>query len=49
MDNAAKVAEVAWAQAYFFKLDHKNGYLHIPLHPGSWKFLEHSGREFTML
>ena len=38
MDNASKVAEVAWPNAYFFKLDHKNGYLHIPLHRQSWKF-----------
>ena len=30
MDNAAKVAEVSWSNAYFFKLDHKNGHLHIP-------------------
>ena len=38
MDNASKVAEVAWPNAYSFKLDHKNGYLHIPLHKQSWKF-----------
>ena len=38
MDNASKVAEVAWPNAYFFKLDHKNGYLHIPLHRQSWNF-----------
>ena len=38
MDNAAKVAEIAWPNAYFFKLDHKNGYLHIPIHRESWKF-----------
>ena len=25
MDNAAKVAEVAWGDVYFFKIDHKNG------------------------
>ena len=38
MDNTAKVAEIAWANAYFFKLDHKNGYLHIPIHEQSWKY-----------
>ena len=38
MDNASKVAEIAWDKAYFFKLDHKNGYLHIPIHKSSWKF-----------
>ena len=38
MDNAARVAEIAWPNTYFFKLDHKNGYLHIPLHKQSWKF-----------
>jgi len=38
MDNTAKVAELAWSNAYFFKLDHKNGYLHIPIHKKSWKF-----------
>ena len=26
MDNAARVAEVAWEDLYFFKIDHKNGY-----------------------
>ena len=38
LGNAAKVAEIAWPNAYFFKLDHKNGYLHIPIHRESWKF-----------
>ena len=38
MDNTAKVAEVAWSNAYFFKLGHKNGYLHIPIHRQSWNF-----------
>ena len=32
MDNATKVAEVSWENAYFFKLDHKSGYQHVPLH-----------------
>jgi hypothetical protein len=36
MDNASKVAEVVWPNAYFFKLVHKNGYLHVPLHKQSW-------------
>ena len=38
MDNAAKVAEVAWGDVYFFKIDHKNGYQHVPLHEDSWKY-----------
>ena len=38
LDNAAKVAEIAWSHTYFFKLDHKSGYLRIPLHNQSWKF-----------
>ena len=38
MDNAAKVAEMAWLHTYFFKLDHKNGYLHVPLDRSCWKF-----------
>ena len=38
MDNAAKVAEVSWINAYLFKLDHKNGYFHVPLHKDSRKF-----------
>ena len=38
MDNAAKVAEVAWEGAYFFKIDHKNGYLHVPIHENSRKY-----------
>ena len=38
MDNATKIAEVAWENVYFFKIDHKNGYQHVPLHRESWKF-----------
>ena len=38
MDNAAKVAEISWVNAYLFKLDHKNGYFHVPLHKDSRKF-----------
>ena len=38
MDNAAKVAEVSWINAYLFKLDHKNGYFHVPLHKDSRNF-----------
>ena len=38
MDNATKVAEVAWEGAYFFKIDHKSGYHHVPLHESSWKY-----------
>ena len=38
MDNAAKVVEVAWEGAYFFRIDHKNGYLHVPIHEKSRKF-----------
>ena len=38
MDNVERVAEISWENAYFFKLDHKNGYQHVPLHRSSWKF-----------
>ena len=38
MDNAVKVAEVAWENVYFFKIDHKNGYHHVPIYEDSWKF-----------
>ena len=38
MDSAAKVAEVSWLNAYLFKLDHKNGYLHVPIHKKSRKY-----------
>ena len=38
MDNAAKLAEVSWKDAYLFKIDHKNGYFHVPLHKKSRKF-----------
>ena len=38
MDNAARVAEVAWKDLYFFKIDHKNGYQHVPIHENSRKF-----------
>jgi len=46
MDNAARVAEVAWKDLYFFKIDHKNGYQHVPIHEDSkkvfWGVLERS-------
>ena len=49
MDNAAKVAEVSWANAYLFKLDHKNGYLHVPIHRDSQKKkMAFSGKEYIM-
>lgn len=38
MENAAKVAEIAWQGVYFFELIHKNGYLHVPIHENSRKF-----------
>ena len=38
MDNATKVAEVAWKGAYMFKLDHKNGYFHVPIDEQSRKY-----------
>jgi len=38
MDNAARVAEVSWVNSYLFKLDHKNGYFHVPLHKDSRKY-----------
>ena len=38
MDNASKIAEVAWEGVYFFKIDHKNGYLHVPIHKNSRKY-----------
>ena len=37
MDNATTVAEIAWEGVYFFKIDHKNGYLHVPIHEDSGK------------
>ena len=27
-----------WGVVYFFKIDHKNGYQHVPIHRDSWKF-----------
>ena len=38
MDNASKIAEVAWEGVYFFKIDHTNGYLHVPIHKNSRKY-----------
>ena len=38
MDSAAKVAEVAWVNSYLFKLDHKNGYFHVPIKQSSRKY-----------
>ena len=45
MDNASKIAEVAWEGVYFFKIDHKNGSLHVCANPQEfkkifWNFLE---------
>ena len=33
MDNAARVVDMAWTDLYFFKIDHKNGYQHVPIQP----------------
>ena len=38
MDGVNKVAEIAWKDAYMFKLDHKNGYFHVSIAPGSRKY-----------
>ena len=38
MDNAARVVDMAWTDLYFFKIDHKNGYQHVPIHEDSRKF-----------
>ena len=35
MGNAAKVAEIAWTDLYFFEVDYKNGYQHVPIHEDS--------------
>ena len=48
MDNAAKVAEVAWVNAYLFKLDHKNGYFHVPFMKTPGNTLVFFGKEYTM-
>ena len=37
MDCVKKVAEFSWKGAYLFKLDHKNGFQHIPIHEHSRK------------
>ena len=39
MDNVAKVAEIAWTDLYFFEVDYKNGYRHVPIHEDSISFL----------
>ena len=33
MDNAARVVDMAWTDLYFFKIEHKNGYQHVPIQP----------------
>ena len=38
MDKSTKVAEGAWINTYFFKMDHKNGNFHVPLHIDSRKY-----------
>ena len=38
MDGVNKVAEIAWKNAYMFKLDHKNGYFHVSIAPDSRKY-----------
>ena len=46
MDNASKVAEVPWegGLVYFFKIDYKSGYLHVPIHEDSRTFLGSFGK-----
>ena len=48
MDGVNKVAEIAWKDAYMFKLDHKNGYFHVPIAVESRKFLEYIGKASIM-
>ena len=38
MDGVNKVAEIAWKDAYMFKLDHKNGYFHVSIAESSRKY-----------
>ena len=39
MDTVGKVPQMSWENMFFFSLDHKAGYLHVPIHRESWKFL----------
>ena len=48
MDNAAKVAEVAWVNTYLFKLDHKMDIFMSPYMRNPENTLEFSGKEYTM-
>ena len=38
MEPVSKIAELSWKGAYFFKIDHKQGYLHVPIERKSRKF-----------
>ena len=39
MDTVGKVPQIAWQNMFLFSLDHKAGYLHVPIHKESWKYL----------
>ena len=39
MENVGKVPQMAWKGMYLFSIDHKSGYLHVPIHRSSWKYL----------
>ena len=48
MDNASKIAEVAWEGAYFFKIDHKMGIYMCQSTRIQENILEFSGKVFIM-
>ena len=39
LDGVDKVRVIGWEKMYLFKIDHKSGYLHVPFHRESWKYL----------
>ena len=39
LDGVDKISTIGWENMYLFKIDHKSGYLHVPFHRKSWKYL----------
>ena len=39
LDGVDKISTIGWENMYLFKIDHKSGYLHVPFHRESWKYL----------
>ena len=39
LDGLEKASSIGWERMHLFKIDHKAGYLQVPFHRDSWKYL----------